>query len=131
MQKPGISSLVDMSVIHGPGQAPNLASQSLHKFPYRPLDTVSREIRIVTLNPGQISATIDCQIDHINADAASKHHDRGYDALSYTWGSPEVTKTIRLQGITVQVRENLWQVSPSLSDKHGREVCCKIDADIP
>jgi hypothetical protein len=32
-----------------------------------------------------------------------------YEALSYTWGSPEIQKSILIQGINVQVRENLWQ----------------------
>jgi len=31
-----------------------------------------------------------------------------YTALSYTWGSPDVTKTIELDGTPFEVRENLW-----------------------
>lgn len=119
MQRPEISSLVDMSVIHGPGQILQLGSQPLHRFPYRPLATASREIRVVTVNPSSTSATIDCQIEHFYADTASKQHGKGYDALSYTWGSPEIMKTICLQGITVQVRENLWQVGSSSFDEQS------------
>jgi len=30
-----------------------------------------------------------------------------YDALSYTWGDPTVTKPIEVEGITIQVTTNL------------------------
>jgi len=77
------------------------------------------EIRVVTLMPGLKSAPIVCQIDHVVADRTSDDYEKDYNALSYTWGSPDATRKISLQGITVQVRENLWQVSRSFFKRSG------------
>jgi hypothetical protein len=97
---------VDMSIIHGPADIALKYEDSSPGFPYEPLDTTGLEIRLVILKPGTKSAPIECDLEHV---PTSKKSRPLYKALSYTWGSPEIKKTIRLRGMTVQVRENLWQ----------------------
>jgi hypothetical protein len=97
---------VDMSIIHGPADIDLKYEDSSPGFPYEPLDTTGLEIRLVILKPGTKSAPIECDLEHVSTSKKSRPL---YKALSYTWGSPETRKTIRLRGMTVQVRENLWQ----------------------
>jgi hypothetical protein len=97
---------VDMSIIHGPADIALKYEDSSPGFPYEPLDTTGLEIRVVILKPGTKSAPIECDLEHV---PTSKKSRPSYKALSYTWGSPEIRKTIRLRGMTVRVRENLWQ----------------------
>jgi hypothetical protein len=103
------SPTIDMSVIHGPSDTSHNHSKPISEFPYRRLNAGLLEIRVVTLMPGLKSAPIVCQIDHVVADRTSDDYEKGYNALSYTWGSHDTTRKISLQGIIVQVRENLWQ----------------------
>jgi hypothetical protein len=97
---------VDMSIIHGPADIALKYEDSSPGFPYEPLDIIGLEIRVVILKPGTKSAPVECDLEHV---PTSKRSKPSYKALSYTWGSPEIRKTIRLQGMAVQVRENLWQ----------------------
>lgn len=102
---------VNMSVIHGTSDTLPKTVNALPEFPYRRLNPGFMEIRVVTLMPGPKDAPIVCQIDHVRADRTSDDVEKEYNALSYTWGSPDATRKLILQGISVQVRENLWQVS--------------------
>lgn len=109
-KKQKTSTMVDVSVIHGPADiAIEQSSEPQNEFPYWPLNAGFFEIRVVTLKPGPKSTPIECRIDHVRADRISNDSE-AYNAISYTWGSPNITRTICLDGITVQVRENLWQV---------------------
>jgi hypothetical protein len=107
-----------MSVIHGPSDI-SLKHRPIPEFPYRRLNAGLLEIRVVTLMPGLKSAPIVCQIDHVVADRTSDDYEKDYNALSYTWGSPDMTRKISLQRIIVQVRENLWQVSRPFLGRSG------------
>ncbi|PMD29386.1 HET-domain-containing protein, partial [Hyaloscypha variabilis F] len=42
-----------------------------------------------------------------------------YEALSYTWGSPDQVKAVELNGYPVNIRENLWSALVNL--RHARE----------
>jgi hypothetical protein len=122
-----------MSIIHGPADAALKYEDSSPGFPYEPLDAIDLEIRVVILKPGTKSAPIECELEHV---PTSKESKPSYKALSYTWGSPEIRKTIRLQGITVQVRENLWQAlyhirSPYTSLRLWVDTICINQDDIP
>lgn len=96
--------MVNMSLVHGIASAAPL-QDSIPLFPYRPLDTSKLEIRVVILKPGSLSMPIECDLEHISTKQDSCP---SYKALSYTWGAPEHSKTISLQGTIVRVRENLW-----------------------
>jgi hypothetical protein len=71
---------------------------------YETLDGQS-EIRLVRVLPGEVSATIECELDRVEMDEAHKHC---YKALSYTWGSPSATRVITLDGEDFKVTQNLW-----------------------
>lgn len=55
-------------------------------YQYRPLDTASREIRLITLLPGALSDKLNIQLHHNVLDTSSPPQ---YEAVSYAWGSPE------------------------------------------
>lgn len=81
------------------------ASPGFSKFKYEPLDLSSKKasIRLAVLLPGPASSTIRVTL------AQKAFADRPkYDALSYTWGRPNIVKGIELNGTRVDVRENLW-----------------------
>lgn len=45
-----------------------------------------------------------------------------YEALSYTWGKPDVVKAIELNGAQVNIRENLWSALVNLRDAREERV---------
>jgi len=60
------------------------------------------EIRILTLHAGDAWDPIVC-----NLRVAVLDQKPVYEALSYTWGDPDVTDTIRVDGVEVDVTVNL------------------------
>lgn len=76
------------------------------KFPYTPLDRTTGEIRLVRLHM-PIVANDDNEIicDLITTPLPQSP---SYEALSYTWGSPENKRTIKLNGKPFQVTQNLF-----------------------
>jgi hypothetical protein len=82
------------------------------------------EIRVLTLLPGQKEAPVVCEVDHTRADRISKGSEDGYSALSYTLGSPDETGVLYLQGLAIQVRQNLLQVSQIIliSESHYSQI---------
>lgn len=71
-------------------------------FPYQPLDVEKNETRLVTILAGTFEEEL-----QITLKAVSLDDDPEYEALSYVWGDPSVTKAIKLDGISFQVTENL------------------------
>jgi hypothetical protein len=69
---------------------------------YEPLDSKRREIRIAKLNPGDFSDDIHCTLFKVSLDDNPQ-----YEALSYVWGDPGVTRQISLNGSPYQVTESL------------------------
>jgi hypothetical protein len=69
---------------------------------YEPLDSKRREIRIAKLNPGDFSDDIRCTLFKVSLDDNPQ-----YQALSYVWGDPGVTRQISLNGSPYQVTESL------------------------
>ncbi|KAH7246888.1 heterokaryon incompatibility protein-domain-containing protein [Fusarium solani] len=69
------------------------------------LDVVQEQIRILHLEPGWGSTPISCSIHLISltSDPPPK-----YEALSYTWGDPKVTREIIVNGYLVNVTFNLY-----------------------
>ncbi|TAQ89705.1 hypothetical protein B7494_g1990 [Chlorociboria aeruginascens] len=88
-------------------------AKSITAFKYEPLDhsALRPSIRLVILEPGIRESSIRIGLVH------KSFGDRPiYEALSYTWGSPDVLKIIQLNGINVNVRENLWSALVHLRD---------------
>ncbi|KAJ0310460.1 hypothetical protein COL516b_002264 [Colletotrichum fioriniae] len=67
---------------------------------YAPLDHCSQQIRILELLPGSFDDEIECRLKTITPSAS-------YEALSYVWGDPQDTRTIKVQGETMNVTANL------------------------
>jgi hypothetical protein len=74
------------------------------RFTYTALDFDTRDIRLLTLRyqPNETS-TISCTLEHVDLATSPK-----YNALSYTWGDPESTKMIIVNGREFTIRENLY-----------------------
>ncbi|KAI0454981.1 heterokaryon incompatibility protein-domain-containing protein [Xylaria acuta] len=71
---------------------------------YRPL-LVPNEFRLLELLPGRADEDICCVLTH-----ESLLHHPPYFAVSYTWGSPKSTGEVKLDGVGVPVRDNLYQL---------------------
>lgn len=71
-------------------------------YPYTPLGSERREIRLLMLRPGEPASPIRCDLLQANLDASPS-----YTALSYTWGDTSVTKCISIGGQEALVTENL------------------------
>ena len=79
------------------------AQPSPEAFVYRPLDASKQEIRLLRLvinHRGKVEALI----EHVHIETAPP-----YRALSYTWGSEDVTNVICLNGCTFEIRQNLFE----------------------
>jgi hypothetical protein len=82
------------------------------KYHYGPLNIHKNGIRLVVLQPPKEDDILECNI--INTTLNVKKESQGgldeseYEALSYTWGSPDVLRVIFIDGQTCSVRENLW-----------------------
>lgn len=59
--------------------------------------------RLAVLQPGTRDSSVRVKLVHKTFAEKPK-----YEALSYTWGRPDVVKGIKLNGTRVEVRENLW-----------------------
>lgn len=89
------------------------ASKLYEKFP---LDSERTQIRIIELAWTWTSLTpIVCRFSVHNID-----HCPTYKALSYTWGEEEADREIIVDGIPIDIRDNLWQ----FLQKARRHVLC-------
>ncbi|KAI4274215.1 MAG: hypothetical protein LQ337_004094 [Flavoplaca oasis] len=71
-------------------------------FEYTPLDDDRHCVRLLILKSGSSPVAIDCHLIQVPlGDGPS------YEALSYTWGTPEFTSSISLNGTDFQVTPNL------------------------
>ena len=68
----------------------------------------SKQIRLLKIQPYKHERRIACQMIAVNVDATPP-----YAAISYTWGSPEKTHSVNIDGKEVTVGQNcshaLWQ----------------------
>ena len=70
-----------------------------------PIDTVSKEIRLIKLLPGREDEPISCILHYYALGSPNLE----YTALSYTWGDPESPKyKILINNHAFNVRQNLW-----------------------
>ena len=71
-------------------------------YPYQVLDAEQRQIRVLTLLPGNWHDPISCELEVV-----SLNDDPAYFALSYVWGDPKATLPIFLHKHALQVTSNL------------------------
>jgi hypothetical protein len=86
----------------------SLAPRSYHGATpniYGPLNHANNEIRVIRIKPGRWDDDISCSSKVISLDGLLR---TGYDTLSYTWGNPKDTKTIRVDQQDINVSTNLF-----------------------
>ena len=71
-------------------------------YPYQVLDAEQRQIRVLTLLPGNWHDPISCELRVVPL-----NDDPAYFALSHVWGDPKVTLPIFLHKHALQVTSNL------------------------
>ena len=69
---------------------------------YRPLDPVSKQIRVLELHSGTEVEDIECHLEHV---LLTDNPD--FTALSYVWGDLTDTRTILLHNVPFRVTKNL------------------------
>lgn len=74
------------------------------EYPYKPLDSSIDSIRLIVLHPPGDGKDQDLFVKGSLVHSTFLQKLK-YEALSYTWGSPEKTKFISLDGIPVEVAE--------------------------
>ncbi|KAF4630994.1 hypothetical protein G7Y89_g7140 [Cudoniella acicularis] len=74
-------------------------------YQYSPFDPKQRQIRLVTLEPGDWPDGIRCRVEAIPFDEQPT-----YEALSYVWGDANKRRPIQLNDHLFEVTENLWLV---------------------
>lgn len=79
------------------------AFTSESKCVYPPVDPNLRQIRLVTIEPGNWPDEIKGSLHTF-----SLREQPAYEALSYVWGDPTHRKPIQLNSQIVEVTENLW-----------------------
>lgn len=76
--------------------------QSVNTYNYSPLNAELRHIRLISLRPGAFKDPIQCRLMHVLLDESPE-----YEALSYVWGNPQVTRLVRIEREAFQVTANL------------------------
>jgi len=89
---------------------------------YEPLPHASEYLRILSLHAGNAWEPIRCSLRPVSF--YGKPH---YDALSYTWGDPNATKLIEVDGVAVKVTSNLEQALRHMRDPEN-ELPLWVDA---
>jgi len=74
------------------------------QYEYAPLDPRSRQIRLVTLLPGNWQDDIHCEMTTVKFGKRMPK----YETLSYVWGDPTTTRGIWVNDQIFSVGENLW-----------------------
>jgi hypothetical protein len=91
-----------------------MASQG---FTYAPINTSSKDIRLLRLSDRDTPGSPSCEIFH-----ASLEDDIKYEALSYTWGDPKLQDFISLNGNAASVTVNLTRALEDIRLDHGMRV---------
>jgi len=71
---------------------------------YAPLNQECRQIRLLSLLPGQGSGKIQCQLSLVSLDC-----EPAFEALSYVWGKPNQSRSIFVNDTKFQITENLYK----------------------
>lgn len=79
--------------------------QKMSVFKYEPIDLERPAFRLLRLFKGAVGDDIECELFQawLQGDSVIP-----YEALSYTWGSTEMTEHIKIDGRTLGVTKNLY-----------------------
>jgi hypothetical protein len=81
-------------------------------FNYSPLHQHSNEIRLIRLQPAtELTSDIECELIHVSLPTAQP-----FEALSYTWGSPSISRNIIVDGKKFSITDNLHSALLTLRD---------------
>ncbi|KAK5467585.1 hypothetical protein LTS15_000558 [Exophiala xenobiotica] len=80
---------------------------------YAPLKS-PRSTRLLTLNPGDFEDDVIATLAEV--DLAERP---SYEAVSYAWGPPGSERQIIVNGVTLWIRQNLWQGLRRVRRKHA------------
>ena len=99
------------------------ASKSVYpRSPYEALNSNAKEIRLFVLLPGTTGKPILSQLRLAPFGGWPSIRIGSYEALSYTWGSPDVTYRILVNGIPFHIRQNLYWALLKLRLPHTERV---------
>ncbi|KAI9859129.1 MAG: hypothetical protein M1813_007085 [Trichoglossum hirsutum] len=106
----------------GNRQSPSHGSVSPRETPevfqYQPLDSKVNTIRLLELEPINDQQMLSCRLTHMPC-----LNTPVYEALSYTWGSPDdPISTILLNGMPFTIRKNLYDALLALRKEHEPRV---------
>ena len=79
---------------------------------YRPLNPVSRQIRLLKFHPGTEGVDVQCQLEYVLLEDNPE-----YTALSYVWGDLTGTRTILLQNVPFPVTKSLHAALRSIRSR--------------
>ncbi len=99
-----IDALLDSTIFHIIGPKiikPKLDFEGQQNQIYQPL-TTRDETRLLVLDPGQSTDKISCGLINVSLTWRAR-----YEALSYTWGDPKVTKPVMCSRKSIDVTANL------------------------
>jgi hypothetical protein len=88
---------------------------------YKDLDKAHKEIRLISLLPGDFDAPIQCTLQSVSLLNCPK-----YEAVSYVWGTEEANCNVKVDGVTFATRPNLFQL---LLHLRRRDVPCILWID--
>jgi hypothetical protein len=93
-------------------------------FEYRPLNTESREIRLIRFlsrekRDDNEDSILDIKVEHI-----SLNDKPNYFTLSYVWGDPTPCYPIRLNGRFLNVTKNLFAALAEIEKKNMKKGLC-------
>lgn len=84
----------------------------MEKYHYEPLNLDRRAIKLLHLHPGGNNSEICCSLSQ--AELNQRNDTVSYEALSYTWGFPDLFETIIVDGCYLNVTYNLHSVLQQL-----------------
>lgn len=116
--KSGINNLA--SLISDPWALVTQGVSSREHTLFPKLDETSDSLRLLVIEPGH---------GRIRCRSMARKFDQNpqYRALSYEWGSPEPAKILKINGVMIRVRFNLWWALYQLRDPFD-EVVVWVDA---
>jgi hypothetical protein len=90
---------------------------------YKPLNEISKELRLLFLRPGEEAEPIECRLEvfsllGLEVEGNNRPKAPPFEAVSYEWGtSGSALNSIKLQGEKTLVRRNLWLALAHLRSK--------------
>ncbi|OCL15030.1 HET-domain-containing protein, partial [Glonium stellatum] len=100
----------------------NVPARHVHEI-YTNLDRGRREIRLISVTPGEWSDEINCEFTVASLDDRPEYY-----ALSYTWGDPTITRPIIINGVRKQATVSLESALRRLRETAEPSIMIWIDA---